>query len=156
MSIAARFGRIIHQQAQVLSLETFYSNPESQTNCAAVKIYSTTAFISMVFTKLLLVNALAIRPCNYEAAPEPFFAQSFPFAYQLSHCAIWKVHHPCFEALWSGHTLSLKIVHYFLMLFQIQFKNSFLSSLLCHFFNFKTNVSNTLTCTIAALFSSEW
>ena len=27
----ARFGRIIHQQAQAPSFETFYSNPESLT-----------------------------------------------------------------------------------------------------------------------------
>ena len=27
----ARFGRIIHQQAQVSSFERFYGNPESQT-----------------------------------------------------------------------------------------------------------------------------
>ena len=29
----ARFGKIIHQQAQVSSFETHYSNPESQTLC---------------------------------------------------------------------------------------------------------------------------
>ena len=40
-------------------------------SCAAVKICWIAAVISMVFTKLLLENALAILPCNYEAASEP-------------------------------------------------------------------------------------
>ena len=55
-----RFRRIIHQQAQVSSFETFYSNPESLTTVMLSK-----------FTKLLLGNTLAIQPCSYEAASKP-------------------------------------------------------------------------------------
>ena len=66
-----RFRRIIHQPAQVSSFETFCSVLESLNDCASVKIYLIAAVISMVFTKLLLENALAIRPCNCEAASEP-------------------------------------------------------------------------------------
>ena len=53
----ARFRRIIHQQAQ-------YRHSRLLTVILR-------AVISMVFTKLLLENALAVRPCNYEAALEP-------------------------------------------------------------------------------------
>ena len=56
----ARFRRIIHQQAQVSSFETFYSNPESISLVGCWKMLSK-----------LLENALAIRPCKYDAASEP-------------------------------------------------------------------------------------
>ena len=79
--MSARFRRIIHQQAQVLSFETCYSKPESLTivmlsnilNIYGIReyIYGIHGIISMVFTKLLLGNALGIRPCNCEAASEP-------------------------------------------------------------------------------------
>ena len=52
----------IHQQAQVSSFKTFYSNLESLTIVQLSKY----TVISMVFTKLFLENALAFRPCNYE------------------------------------------------------------------------------------------
>ena len=35
----AGFRRIIQQQAQISSFETFYSKPEKPNDCAAVKIY---------------------------------------------------------------------------------------------------------------------
>ena len=38
----------------------------------------------MVFTKLLLENALAIRPCKYEAALEALL----PVAHQFPHRAV--------------------------------------------------------------------
>ena len=79
--MSARFRRIIHQRAQVSSFETFCSNPAEPNDCAAVKIYSIAAIIIMVFTKLLLENASAIRPCNWEAASEPLLpkvARSIP------------------------------------------------------------------------------
>ena len=64
---SAHFRRIIHQQAQVSSLETCYSNLESQ----IIVLLSKYTVISMVFTKLLLENTLGIRPYNYEATSEP-------------------------------------------------------------------------------------
>ena len=67
----AHFGRIIHQQALLWSFETVYSNLESVTIMLLSKYIELAAVISMVFTKLLLENALAIRPCNYGAASEP-------------------------------------------------------------------------------------
>ena len=54
----------------------------------------------MVFTKLLLENALSIWPCNYDAASEsllPKVAHCIPV---LSSRYVEKVRRPCFEALW--------------------------------------------------------
>ena len=58
----ARFRRIIHQRAQVSSFETFCSNPESLTIVLLSYPW---------YSQNLLENALAIRPCNWEAASEP-------------------------------------------------------------------------------------
>ena len=49
----------------------------------------------MVFTKLLLENALAIRPCNYGAASEPLLLKVARCIPVLSLRYIGK----CFEAL---------------------------------------------------------
>ena len=91
LSMPARFRRIIHQQAQVSSFETFYSKPESLYNyCAAVKIYWIAAVKSMVFTKLLLENALAIRTCNCEAASEPLLPKVARCIPVLPSRYVWK------------------------------------------------------------------
>ena len=44
----------------------------------------------MVFTKLLLENALAIRPCNYGAASKPLFPKVARCVPVLSSCYIGK------------------------------------------------------------------
>ena len=49
----------------------------------------------MVFTKLLLENAIAIRPCNYGAASE----QTCPLHTSSLIALYRKVRRPCFEAL---------------------------------------------------------
>ena len=67
---------LIHQQAQVSSFETSYSNPESQTIVSLPKIYWITTAISMVFTKLLLENAFAIPPCNCEVVLKPLLPKA--------------------------------------------------------------------------------
>ena len=48
-------------------------------DCVAVKIHWITALTSVVFTKLLLENTLAVRPYNYEAVSE----QHLP---KVAHC----------------------------------------------------------------------
>ena len=82
----ARFRRIIHQQAQVSSFKTFYGKPESLTIVPLSKYIeqATAAIISMVFTELLLENALAIRPCNCEVASEPLLPKVARFIPVLS------------------------------------------------------------------------
>ena len=54
-----------------------------------------------VLTKLLLENALAIRPCNCGAASEPLLCKVARCIPVLSSRYIgkWKVRRPCFEAL---------------------------------------------------------
>ena len=66
----ASFHRIIHQQAQVLSFETFYSKPESLTIVLLSKYIKCSSHIHGIH-QTVAGNALAIRPCNYEAASEP-------------------------------------------------------------------------------------
>ena len=44
----------------------------------------------MVFTKLLLENALAIRPCDYEAASEPLLPKAARCIPVLSSCYVGK------------------------------------------------------------------
>ena len=51
----------------------------------------------MVFTKLLLGNALAIRPCNYAAASEPPLPRVFPLHASSLIALYRKVRRPCFE-----------------------------------------------------------
>ena len=54
----------------------------------------------MVFTELFLQNALAIRPCNYEAALE-LLLPKVAHLHSSSLIALYrKVRCPCFEALW--------------------------------------------------------
>ena len=66
----ARFRRIIHQQAQVSSVETFYSKPESLTIVLLSKYIELQPSYPWYLPKLLLKSALAIRPCNCKDASE--------------------------------------------------------------------------------------
>ena len=71
------FRRIIHQKAQVSSLEACYSNLKSQTIVLLSKYIEV---FSIVFTKLLLEDNLDIRLSNNcEAASEPLLAK-------VAHC----------------------------------------------------------------------
>ena len=56
----------------------------------------------MVFTKLLLENALAIRPCNCEVVLEPFLPKVARCIPVLSSRYMGR---PCFEALWTHDRL---------------------------------------------------
>ena len=86
----ARFRRIIHQQAQVSSFESFYSKPESLTIVLLSKYIEYSSRHIHGITKLLLENALAIRPCNCEAASEPLLPKVACCIPVLSFCDIGK------------------------------------------------------------------
>ena len=71
----ARFPRIIHQQAQISSFETSYSNPESLMIVLLSKYINKSRHPHGIH-QLLLQNDLAIRPCNYEVASEPLLPKA--------------------------------------------------------------------------------
>ena len=96
-------------------------------DCAAVKIYGIAAVISIVFTKLFLENALAIRPCNCEAASEPLLpkvAHCIPRPHENSVIDLWEESY-----FWRGRSRRF-IIYSFLVhlmpgsLFQDQYPSS--------------------------------
>ena len=74
MSVPARFRRIIHQQAQVSSFDTFYSNLDILTIVLLSDIFDNSRHLHGIH-QTVLKNALAIRPCNYEVASEPLLSK---------------------------------------------------------------------------------
>ena len=117
MFIKMQWQEIVLRASEYLltRCEWFLRREENRLNDrAAVKIYLIAAVISMVFTKLLLENALAIRPCNCEAASEPLLpkvARCIPVlpsryigkcaAHVLKRSGITEIHLAILE-LWSS------------------------------------------------------
>ena len=69
--MSAHFRRIIHQQAQLSSLESCYSNLENQTVVLMSKYIEQQQSFPGFFAKLLLQDTPTVRRYNYETASKP-------------------------------------------------------------------------------------
>ena len=85
----ARFHKIIHQQAQVSSFETFYSNPESLTTVLLPEYIeyqpSSLWYSPSCCWKMLLLSDLVTGEL-----PQNSSCTKLSVAYQFSHRAIWE------------------------------------------------------------------
>ena len=109
--MSAHCRRIIHEQAQVSSLETYCSDLESQT----IVLMSKYIVVSWVFAKLLLQGTplfdVLLRSC-FRAA----LVQSCPLHTSSVIARYRKVRRLCVEELWYKRRCAVQVRHIFSMM----------------------------------------